>query len=112
VYNHFPSADKKWEMESCISLIIDISGENLYSVVVNLLSMLPNNLAFGVLADLVEREDFPVVLLSEVYDKGDKACKVSICLRDNLPLEIIERCENTDDLDVHEHYMQRHRRIR
>jgi len=108
VNNHFLFAEKEWESEPYIALMIDISAENLYLIVINLLSMLPNNLAFAILADLVEREDFPIVLLSEVYDKGDKACKVSICLRDDLPLEVIKRCENTDDPDVGIHYMQKH----
>jgi len=109
VNNNFLNAAKEWESEPCIALIIDISAENLYAVLVKLLNILPNNLAFCILADLVERDDFPVDLLGEVYDKGNKACKVAVCLRDNLPLEIMKLCETTDDLDVREHYMQRYK---
>lgn len=107
VNNHFLYAEKQWEEESHIDLSINIVTENLYSIVLILINRLPNKFASLILAELVEREDFPSTLLSEVFDKGDKACRVAICLRDNLPSEIIEKCEIADDIDVYKHYSQK-----
>lgn len=109
IENHFLSLAEKWDREPYLSLIIDISTERLYSVATKLLNVLPNDLAFAILADLVERDEFPLELLSEVYSKGDKACKMSICLRKNLCTKIAELCASSDDLDILEHFEQRYR---
>ncbi len=72
-----------------------------------LLSKIPNALAFGALSDLAERPSVPTDLLTRIFDVGDIACKVSVCLRDDLTPELIERCRASSDPNVQEHFRGR-----
>jgi len=65
---------------------------------------LPNEFATEVLADIAERdENIPTHLLEALYEKGSIACQVSICLRQNLPTVLFEKCLKTKILDVLSH---------
>lgn len=42
-----------------------------------------------------------------IFDKGDKGCKVAICLNKNLPHKLQEHCQRSNDRDIKEHFQQR-----
>jgi hypothetical protein len=69
-----------------------------------LLSQLPNELALLTLANLAELDDVPIDLLEELFDKGDTGCKVTICLRQDLNESLRDKCRNSSDSEVREHY--------
>jgi hypothetical protein len=72
-----------------------------------LLSKIPNALAFGALSDLAEWPGAPAELLARIFDAGDTACKVAVCLRDDLTPELMQRCRTSSDPDVLEHFLTR-----
>jgi hypothetical protein len=39
-----------------------------------------------------------------IYEQGDKACKVAISLRNDLPMDLKVKCADSNDADVREHY--------
>jgi hypothetical protein len=45
---------------------------------------LPNEFSFFVLTNLAERKETPEAVLEEIFERGDTACRVAICLREYL----------------------------
>jgi hypothetical protein len=72
-----------------------------------LLSKIPSNLALGALCDLAEWPGVPTDLLTRVFDQGDTGCKVAVCLRDDLTPALQEKCRNSPDTEVREHFLAR-----
>lgn len=90
-----------------MELITKIDEQDLNLIVRKLIDLLPGELANSLLADLLERPNFPVQYIHEIYTKGDKACKITICLRDKLPTDIANMCENALDEDIKIHFRNR-----
>ena len=72
-----------------------------------LLSKIPSDLAFSVLADLAEMYSLRPSLLEEVFEQGDERCKNSVCLRNDLPAHLEEKCRKSPYDSVREHYEAR-----
>lgn len=107
IINDFSEDNKKWTSEENIELITKIDKQDLNLIVRKLIDLLPSELANSLLADLLERPNFPVQYIHEIYNKGDKACKITICLRDKLPSDIANMCENALDKDIKIHFRNR-----
>ena len=107
IINDFSEDNKKWASEENIELITKIDEQDLNLIVRKLIDLLPSELANSLLADLLERPNFPVQYIYEIYTKGDKACKITICLRDKLPSDIANMCENALDEDIKIHFRNR-----
>jgi hypothetical protein len=72
-----------------------------------LLSKIPSDLALGALCDLAEWPGVPAELLTRLFDHGDTGCNVAVCLRDELSPALQERCRNSPDTEVREHFLAR-----
>lgn len=97
ILNHFNKFSLEWESNSEIELITKVNASDTALVVPKLIEELPKELANYILADLLELPDFPIKYLREIYEKGDKGCKVSICLRQDIPQEITIMCEKSTE---------------
>jgi hypothetical protein len=107
IINHFFEANKKWTSEDNMELITKIDEQDLNLVVPKLIDLLPKELANSILSDLLERPSFPIQYINQIYNKGDKGCKMTICLRDDLPIDIANMCENSLDKDIKTHFINR-----
>jgi len=65
--------------------------------------------ALDVLADIAEMAVCSDSVLDKIFSTGDKACRVSVCLRKNLPQILAEKCQSCHDPEVREHFAQRER---
>jgi hypothetical protein len=72
-----------------------------------LLRKIPRDLAFSVLADLAEMYSLRPNLLEKIFDHGDERCKSSVCLRNDLPAHLEEKCRNSPYGSVRDHYQAR-----
>lgn len=102
----FDVLSKRWSSSANVDLEINRPNDKkaLETLFRFLLDRLPNALAFAVLSDLAECENVDDALLAELFRKGDTACRVSICLRDELSVELHQLCTASDDPDVIEHF--------
>jgi hypothetical protein len=110
--DEFSKLEQIWHSEEYenMSIILpenlsDVEAEQLFRF---LLSVLPNELAFSLLADLAEGWNVSTSLLSELFSYGDTGCNVTICLRDNLNQELMSKCISSEDDNVKEHFLRKH----
>ena len=68
---------------------------------------LPNDLAYSILSEIAAYENLNEELMQLIFEKGDKGCKVAICLNKNLPHKLQEHCKRSSDGDIKEHFQQR-----
>jgi hypothetical protein len=52
-------------------------------------------------------QGIPADLLSRLFDHGDTACKVAVCLREDLTSDLKNKCRNASHHDVREHFLTR-----
>lgn len=109
--SQFEKLEKIWNAQENVNLIFpeNLSAADVEHIFGLLLPTLPNDFSFCILGNLAEGKNVSTSLLARLFDFGDTGCNVSICLRDNLSEEIMERCKNSDDDDVREHFLSRQR---
>jgi hypothetical protein len=101
---------KVWNQNDNISLEVDVMSEdeirNLFSL---LIPFLPCEFCEIILGELCEMNETPSDLLEEIIKipMNTNACMFSICLRDNLNDFLSNKCVNSDDELIREHYLQR-----
>lgn len=95
-----------WDSTENITLQLDIKQSEAKTVVRALTSCLPNDLAYSIMSEIAENEKLDDDLMQLIFEKGDKGCKIAICLHEDLPQELKERCVQSADIDIKEHYMQ------
>ena len=96
-----------WNTSNNITLRLNIRQQDFDFVVRYLISYLPNDLAYSIMSEIAECENSDEELMRLIYDKGDKGCKVAICLNKNLSQELQKCCKLSNDIDIKEHYQQR-----
>ena len=96
-----------WDSSNNITLSLNIRQKDFDFVVRRLITSLPNDLAYSIMSEIAECENLNEELMQLIYDKGDKGCKVAICLNKNLSQELQKYCEQSNDVDIKEHYQQR-----
>ena len=96
-----------WNTSNNITLRLNIRQQDFDFVVRYLISYLPNDLAYSIMSEIAECENLDEELMRLIYDKGDKGCKVAICLNKNLSQELQKCCKLSNDIDIKEHYQQR-----
>jgi hypothetical protein len=109
----FESLSAKWSTARnvCIALPSNMGSKEAGALARYLLSRLPNDLAFSILADLVEtKTDLPAGLLRQIFKRGDVACKVAVCSREGLSLALQKLCWDSEDPNVIEHMRARNLR--
>ena len=105
--NEFRKLNLIWDANRKVSVQIpeDLSDADVVRMFKLLLLTLPNEFAFCVLENLAEREKISMDLLSILFDHGETGCNVTICLRDDLSKDIIERCRSSNIEEVREHFL-------
>ncbi|MFP3765054.1 hypothetical protein [Prevotella intermedia] len=96
-----------WNTSNNITLRLNIRQQDFDFVVRSLIKYLPNDLAYTIMSEIAECENLNEELMQLIYDKGDKGCKVAICLNKNLSQELQKCCKQSNDIDIKEHYQQR-----
>jgi hypothetical protein len=71
-----------------------------------LLHRLPHKFAFIVLGELAEDACLSDQVLERIFDEGDESCKVSVCLRLQLPNALRKKCRDSEIASVKEHYVR------
>ena len=74
------------------TVLLDIHELSDYKDIVSFLIKDKDEFSFAILADLVEKVNFPKELLETVYYKGDLGCKMSVCYTKDLPSSLKEVC--------------------
>lgn len=93
-----------WEGKNDVGITFSLREDaDAEKIVAFLLSHLPDDFAITILSDFVEHESISTKVLSLILDKEIRSCSVSICLRNDLPQELLQRCLRTSDVDVLEH---------
>jgi len=96
-----------WNTSNNITLRLNIRQQDFDFVVRSLIKYLPNDLAYSIMSEIAECENLNEELMQLIYDKGDKGCKVAICLNKNLSQELQKFYKQSNDIDIKEHYQQR-----
>jgi len=107
IVDDFKRLSDIWDTSTNITLRIDIKPQDFDLVVRSLISYLPNDLAYSILSEIAAHENLNEELMQLIFDKGDKGCKVAICLNKNLPHKLQEHCQRSNDRDIKEHFQQR-----
>jgi hypothetical protein len=107
--SQFEELSRQWDSTRDAEILLPpkITDAERDALIVFLLSKAPNPLALGALCDLAEWPGVPADLLARVFHQGDSACKVAVCLRDDLTPELAEKCRASADVDVREHFAAR-----
>ena len=106
ILHDFKRLSNIWDSTENITLQLDIKQSETKTVVRALTSYLPNDLAYSIMSEIAENEKLDDDLMQLIFEKGDKGCKIAICLHEDLPQELKERCVQSADIDIKEHYMQ------
>ena len=80
IVDDFKRLSDIWDTSTNITLHIDIKPQDFDLVVRSLISYLPNDLAYSILSEIAAYENLNEELMQLIFDKGDKGCKVAICL--------------------------------
>lgn len=80
IVDDFKRLSDIWDTSTNITLRIDIKPQDFDLVVRSLISYLPNDLAYSILSEIAAYENLNEELMQLIFDKGDKGCKVAICL--------------------------------
>lgn len=102
---NFEELSYVWDTSTNISLHLDIQIPDFELIVTELLKKPLNDLAYSILAEIAEKSGLDERLMRLIYEQGDKACKVAICLRNDLPIDLKVKCAHSDDADIREHYV-------
>jgi hypothetical protein len=96
---------KIWKSKEnvAIEFVDKLSEEILRQLIPLLINRLPDDFSLALLCDLAEIDDVPQDLLMFIFENGDTACKVSVCLRGDLNESIMETCKNSNDPNVQAH---------
>lgn len=110
--NEFEKLNRIWDANKNVSILLpeefsDVEVEQIFKL---LLSRLPNEFAFCVLENVAEQQKVSVNLLRELFDHGDTGCCVTICLRDDLTGDLVERCMSSNNNEVREHFLRKSNR--
>src|SRR6266446_5021274 len=105
----FEEASKLWDQgrDAFLTVPRSMSPHQIETMVIFLLGKIPAELAFSVLSYLAEDSPLRGDLLEQIFDRGDTGCKVSVCLRPDLDKRLEEKCRNSPNDDVREHYQAR-----
>lgn len=95
----------QWDQASSIEVelpdkLADHEARHLYDIFVK---HRRNVVAMEVLFALAEHPDTPSDVLRLIYQNGDTGCQVSVCLRPDLPRDLVAQCLESTSLDVLEH---------
>lgn len=104
IIHHFNIHSHQWENNDNITLKIHLLEKDIDEILPFLLKY-SNDLAYSIMNEICQMNNLEEKHLKLLYDKGDTACKVSICLRKNLPKSIVCRCENSLIEEVKYHYL-------
>ena len=105
----FEKACQYWKNAEGVALTIprSVTPQTAEAMGQYLLQKLPHNVAAGLLSDVAERPGISARLLEEIFDRGDTACKVSVCLRTDLSSNLEQKCNESPIDDVREHWQSR-----
>lgn len=105
----FDGITQQWEQAENAVLAVpsSLSAQQVDAMARYLLTKVPHSVAFYLLADLAEQPQIGAGLLEQVFEQGNKACKVTICLRTDLSESLEDKCRKSQDEDVREHYLAR-----
>ena len=107
ILRDFEKLSNIWLASETIFLRLDIKPSDIEIIINELLEKLPNDLAYSILSEIAAYENLNEELMQLIFDKGDKGCKVAICLNKNLPHKLQEHCKRSSDRDIKEHFQQR-----
>lgn len=101
----------EWECATDVALDVTVpkTKEFVGVLIMFLLERAQTPLALASLGELCEFAELDAALLKQVFLAGDAACRVSICMRDDLTPEIESMCITCPEADVREHFEQRRR---
>ena len=102
----FEELSNVWDTSTNISLHLDIQIPDFELIVTELLKKPLNDLTYSILAEIAEKNGLDERLIRLIYEQGDKACKVAISLRNDLPIDLKVKCAHSDDADIREHYFK------
>ena len=107
--NEFEKLNQIWDANKNVSLQLpeefsDVEMEQIFKL---LLTRLPNEFAFCILENFAEQQKISMDLLGELFDHGDTGCCVTICLRDDLTHDFVERCVSSNINEVREHFLSK-----
>src|SRR5260221_571398 len=104
----FEKTARQWDRDLAHSALPpSMTPDEVETMVIFLLGKIPAELAFSVLSYLAEDSPLRGDLLEQIFDRGDTGCKVSVCLRPDLDKRLEEKCRNSPNDDVREHYQAR-----
>ena len=95
----------KWNKNRNVSLFLDgkLSEVECKNIALFLFKKPKDAFAKTLLDEILEEDNFPIWLMEKAYKFGDVACKVSICLRRDIPKKLVLKCLSSRIKDVREH---------
>jgi len=105
----FKRLSEQWRQANNAELRVSssMSEMQIEKMVVYLLTKIPEQLAFDVLGELAEESPIRNDLLEQIFDRGDTACQVSVCLRPQLSDRLAKKCRESPNPSVREHFLAR-----
>ena len=106
----FAQLSKEWSMSPDILLVLPnfTSSEEVQLLAIQVLDKLPDDLANTILCELAEIKITPPQVLDQIFENGDTACRVAVCLRSDLTEEMYQKCKRSDDPNVQQHIINNH----
>lgn len=95
----------KWDESKDISIELseNLEDEKIRYLVDGLIKKLPDDFSYALLCDISEIDFVDNDLLMKIFLNGDVACKVSICLRNDLDSDLQKMCNECELPDVRDH---------
>jgi hypothetical protein len=98
----FLALSEKWKKARNASIELPelAGGEGLIELVIG---FVPDEFAYAVLQELAELDKLSIGSLHRLFDVGNPAIHVSLCLRPDLPKDLLERFLTSTDENVLQH---------
>jgi|GEM_PF-1033447 len=91
----FRTLQSIWNSNQHVEFIFakDISYTEINKIFKFLLSILPNSFAFSILENIADEYQIHMDLLEELLEFGDIGCNETICMRNDLSINVINKCK-------------------
>lgn len=96
---------KRWNAfdDVQIELPEDLSAADIKYITKICTENFADALAMAILSYVVDLNETPNNVLQEIYEKGDVGIKTAICLRDDIPNDLLNNCLESSEPNIIEH---------
>lgn len=96
----------QWHSNGSIVLEVTISPDTA-AIICDFLLHKKEDFALHILSELIESTVVNTDTAKKIFIEGTTACKVAICLKDDLDEELMRLCSSCEDPDVKSHFLKK-----